>query len=106
MPELKWKEYEFIECLVVSIWQYDCLFEISLYQTSKEDSFISFHLSVRDKVVFVNDKRGSYLRFQDCSIISSNLPLTESANFYNGKSSENLIMSLEVDPQIKILFTS
>lgn len=129
MPELKWNEHEVIECLgvlpkvddyetghhfrvekdeiilVLSIWQYDCLVEISLYQSNKKNPLINFHISVRDEIKFINDKRGSFLRFQDCSVISSMYPLTESMKFYKMESPEFLNMALEVEPEIRIQFT-
>lgn len=128
MPELKWNEYDFIECLgvlpkideyetghhfsvgkdglnlVLSIWQYDCLFEISLSQSGKDNPFINFYLSVREEVKFINDKRGKYLSFQGCTIVSSEQPITDSINFVQGIDSNNLVMQLEVDPQIQIKF--
>lgn len=127
MPELKWNEHEVIECLgvlpeieyyetghhfkvekdgltlVLSIWQYDSLFEISLYQFGKDSPFINFHLYVRDEVKFINDKRGYYLSFQDCAFVSSEYPLA-SINFTSDERFKNLTMELAVEPQIKIKF--
>ena len=128
MPELNWNEYEFVECLgvlpevdgyetrhhfrveqdsltlLLSVWQYDSLFEISLYQSGNENPFISFHLAVREQVKFVNDKRGSYLSFQDCLVVSSNYKFQQIANFVRHIDVGNLNMELEVKPQIKIKF--
>lgn len=128
MPQLKWNEHEFIECLGVlpevddyetghhfrieknglilalSVWQLDSLFEFSLYQIGWEKSFLNFYLSVREEVKFVKDKRGSYLSFRDCSIVSPKQPIPESINFVRHIDSDNLVMELEVEPQIQIKF--
>jgi hypothetical protein len=128
MTELKWNEYEFIECLGVlpevdeyetghhfrvekdgllltlSIWRYECLFELSLFQSGRENPLINFYLSVRDEARFINDKRGSYLSFGDCLIVPPWCPVTESIDFVRNGATETLTMELEVEPEIKIKF--
>lgn len=127
MSQLKWNEPDFIECLGVlpevddyetghhfkvekdglilnlSIWQYDSLFEISLFQPEKNVPFINFHLYVRDEIKFINDKRGYYLSFRDCAFVSSEYPLS-SINFTNDERFKNLTMELSIEPQIRINF--
>lgn len=128
MPGLKWNEYDFVECLgvlpeiddyetghhftvkkenltlVISIWQYDCLFEFSLFQNDFEKPFMNFYLSVREEVKFVNHKQSSYLIFRDCAIVSPKHPITDSVEFVKHIDSDNLAMELEVEPQIQIKF--
>src|SRR5687767_13037886 len=93
MPELKWNEYEVIECLGVlpeiddynighhfkiernglilemSIWQYESLIAISLYQTGNKNPFITFWFVVRDEIRYINDKRGYFLEFNNLLVV-------------------------------------
>lgn len=130
MPKLKWNVYDFVECLgvlpeiddyetghhftiekddlnlVLSIWQYDGLFQISLYQSKIEIPIISFYLAVRDEVKYINDKRGSYLTFQNCSVVASDYPLAANGKFQDGNSNNFLTMELTIEPHINIRFIS
>jgi hypothetical protein len=95
MPELRWNEYEVIECLGVlpeeeeffashyfrlikdglllemTIWQYESCIAISASKETDEKPFITLYFLVRDKVTFINEKNSAALKFQDCIVVSS-----------------------------------
>ena len=127
MPELKWNEYEFIECLGVlpevedystkhhfkieknglileiSIWQYESLITISLYKTENEIPFISLCFVVRDKIRYVNYKRGSFLEFADFLLVKNRGYYIEEGDvFVKSKFPMKLSLELTVEPEISI----
>lgn len=130
MPELKWNQYDFIECfgvlpiyeeeydvftlfevkrenlkLELSVWQHESLFSISLFQNKEENPFIRFYFVVRDKVRFINDKRGRYLEFSDCIIVESRFYYIETGELFNNNSfPRHLNIELIVDPKIVVKF--
>lgn len=89
MTELKWNDYEVIECfgvlptvdeykvdyhfkkeiegltLELSIWPLESLIALSLFRGGCEQPMFSMWFVVRDRLRYVNDKRGSYLLFED-----------------------------------------
>ena len=95
MPELKWNEYDFVECLGVlsktdeffcshgftiikdglkvdlTLWQYESLVVISIHQESNPKPFIEFSFIVRDKIKFMNEKSISQLIFCDCVFVEN-----------------------------------
>lgn len=99
MPELKWNEYDFIECLGVLskfdeewveysfeykrddlileifIKTYESLVQIYLSQESNENPFLIFSFVVRGGVRYVNEKNSAFLEFSDCII----------ANYYDSE---------------------
>lgn len=125
MPELKWNEYEIIECLGVlptvddyntghhfkleknglflkmSIWQYESLIAASLYQSGKENPFITFWFVVRDEIRYINDKRGSFLRFGNFLIVENRAYYIEQGDvFEESKFPMKLNLELTVEPEI------
>lgn len=127
MPQLKWNEYEVIECLGVlpevddyntkhhfkveknglileiSIWQYESLLAISLYQTENEMPFITLWFVVRDKIRYVNYKRGSFLEFADFLLVKNRGYYIEEGDvFVKSKFPLKLNLELTVEPEISI----
>ena len=125
MPELKWNDYEVIECLGVlpeiddystghhfkveksglmlemSIWQYESLIAISLYQTISEKPFITLWFVVRDKIRYINDKRGSFLEFTDFLIVKNRAYYIEEGDvFVESKFPMKLNLELTIEPEI------
>lgn len=92
MAELKWNEYDFVECLGVLskfdeewveysfnykrdglileifIKSYENLINIYLSQESAEEPFLRFSFLVRGEIRYVNEKNSAYLEFSDCII--------------------------------------
>ena len=80
MPQLKWNEDDFIECLGVlpktdeyfcshsfvvikdnlklelTLWQYESLVAISLSQGNRQDAFLTLYFIVRENIKFLNEK--------------------------------------------------
>lgn len=101
MPELKWNEYDLIECLGVlpeeddfftshnfrlvkdellldmTIWQYESCIAISISKETDEIPFFSVHFLVRDEIIFINEKESAFLKFQDCFLVSSRFWMNE-----------------------------
>jgi hypothetical protein len=93
MPDLKWNEQELIECLGVlpetdefycshrfklnlenlrldlTLWQYESLVSIELYNEPEESPFVSLCFIVRDRIAFMNEKNTSALGFYDCAFV-------------------------------------
>lgn len=93
MHDLKWSDYQVIECLGVlptvdeykvdysfkkesggltlelSVWPLESLVALSLFRNGYEHQFYSIWFVVRDRVRYINDKRGSYLNFEDIVIV-------------------------------------
>jgi hypothetical protein len=92
MPELKWNEYDFVECLgvlakfdedwieysfeyktsglVLKIFinPYESLVNIYLSQELSEEPFLKFSFLVRGEVRYINEKNSGYLEFSDCIV--------------------------------------
>ncbi|MET0753624.1 MAG: hypothetical protein ABWZ66_09630 [Pyrinomonadaceae bacterium] len=92
MRELKWNEYDFVECLGVlsefdedsliyffkfekdglileiGVCAYQSFVEISLSQKSGDEHFLTTSFFVRDKIQYINEKNVSFLEFNDCVI--------------------------------------
>jgi len=98
MPQLKWEPVDVLECFAVApivedyevahtyevhrdglrllfkIEQLECLIQASLFRDEGQSPIISFRAYVRGEVRYINDKRGTYLEFQD-SILAVDAPL-------------------------------
>ena len=92
MHELKWNEYEFVECLGVLgnfdedsvlytfktvkddlvleivICHYESLVQIFLSQKNKNEPFFKISFLVRNEIRYVNEKKSSFLEFSDCIV--------------------------------------
>jgi hypothetical protein len=112
MPELKWNEYDFIECfgvlpekeefftshyfrvvkdellLEMTIWQYESCIAISISKATDKIPFFSVHFLVRDEVVFINEKESAHLKFQDCILVSSRFWMYEERMKLSDKQSD------------------
>ena len=90
MRELKWNEYDFVECLGVLssfdedsvlytfktekdglvleivICHYESFVEVLLFQKDDTEPFLRISFLVRNEVRFVNEKNSAYLEFSDC----------------------------------------
>lgn len=137
MPELKWNEYDFIECLGVlpekeefftshyfelsrddlflqiTVWQHESCVAVSISKESDKQPFIIFHLLVRDEIIFINEKESSFLRFQNCIIVSSRfwmnreiVKLLDQQNDHSNKKDfpSKIDFELHVYPRLEIKF--
>jgi len=129
MPELKWNETDFIECLEVTpkeeddvsyffkvirnglcltlnLFQYDSVVYFDLYREGNDDPLFSFGLFVRGAIEYKKEKDREYLLFQNA------LPVPSSFTYYDYeediRSTEDLSYRLDlvlsVNPDIKINF--
>jgi hypothetical protein len=95
MPELRWNEYDFLECfgvlpqldedtvfyffkveldnliLEINICHYESLVEIILSQKDNITPFLCLSFLVRNEIRFVNEKNVSFIEFSDCIITKS-----------------------------------
>lgn len=130
MPELKWDETDFLECLevipqieeygtehyyevkknglilAVSVWQYESVIALSLLQEAGRIPITSFALVVRDRVRYIHDKRGEYLEFNDCVVVSNRFFGQETRKdiFDKTKFSDNLRLEISIKPNLQIKF--
>ena len=137
MAELKWNEYDFIECLGVlpekeefftshyfrlvkdelllqmTIWRYESCVAISISKEFDEKPFVTFYFLVRDEVIFINEKESSFLRFQDCVIVSNRFWMNQEImkpfnqrNDYSNKDDfpSKINFELHVYPNLEIRF--
>lgn len=87
----------------ISIWQYESLLTISLYKTENEIPFINLWFVVRDKIRYVNYKRGSFLEFTDFLLVKNRGYYIEEGDvFVKSKFPMKLSLELTVEPEISI----
>lgn len=128
MPELIWDETDLVACLeviatieeygnyyyevkqdilllAVSIWPYESVVAVSLSQTGDAKPLISFTLVVRDSIRYVKDKRGEYLEFKNCVIVSHRFYYTEVKDIFDQtKFTDDLVMEMSIKPHICVKF--
>jgi len=129
MPELKWDETDFLEylevlpqieeygtkiyyevkqsdlILVISIWQYESVVAVSLLRDETATPIASFTLAVRGDVRYVKDKRGEYLEFNDCVVVSNRFYYHETKDVFDRtKFTGQLQMELSIKPHIQVKF--
>lgn len=107
MPQLQWDEYAFLECLevepekedhdvshtyqvirdgirlLVTVWQFESVVQITLHRDSHADAISSFASFVRGAARFVNDGRGSYIQLMDCVIGPNRFWYQEAGNLFS-----------------------
>lgn len=95
MHELKWNQFEIVECIGtvpvfgelldaftfenvlddlcvrLSVWPWENIVAIEMARDSKVDPFFSLFFVVRDQIAFIKEEKLMSLRFLDCVIISS-----------------------------------
>lgn len=124
MPELVWNEHEVIECLGVlpvsdeykteyyfevangglrlkiSLWPIESLLACSLFEKSGNTPVTSVWFVVRKHLIYVNDKRGSFLRFEDIVIVrpARGYYLYEGDVFDRSKFGQSVSLELHPDP--------
>jgi len=127
MPQLKWDETEFLECLEVTpeideyevqhmyeveqhglvltatVWQYESVICLSLRQQAMNEPLVEFTLFVRDGIRYVKDKRGEYLEFQDCIVAPSRFSYIEIGDVFDKtKFDHGLTLQLATKPHLQI----
>lgn len=127
MPELRWNEYEVIECLDVlpkvddyktghhfkveknglilemSIWQIESFLTISLFQEKTDNPFLTIWFVVRDEIRYIKTKHSSLLEFSDFLIIKNRGYYIEEGDvFVESKFPMKLNLELTVEPEISI----
>ncbi len=94
MPQLKWYEYEVIECLGVlpeqeeffeshhfklakgglilelTIYEYESLITFSLFKQTSNKPFLTLTFIIRDEIKFINEKDSASLLFKNCILVS------------------------------------
>lgn len=130
MPELKWDETDFLDCLevfpekdeefylsyvyevrkhgmalTVVVWPWESFVLLSLRQQEMKAPLFEVTLAVRERVRYVKDKRGDYLEFQDCII------LPKISSYYSGNDvfdrsrfSYGVTLQLTIKPHIQIRY--
>ncbi len=127
MPQLQWNDYDFALCLevmpevdvdkveyvytvdkdglvlTVTVWQYESVIGLSLRAPSMDNPAMEFALYVRGPVTYINDKRGEYLRLEDCIITSSRFSYIEAGDLWdNIKFPSGLPVVVAVRPGIRV----
>ncbi len=129
MPELKWREYDFVECLgilperdeffeshffrmekddlvlEVTVWQYESVVAISLSQVSNRRCFITIYFAVRNKIEFVNEKNSAILRFCDIITVPNRFFYLEDKDVFDrDKVKNNQNLELCIYPHLELQF--
>ena len=127
MPDLKWIETDFMECLkvipevedyevervykveknglilAVTVWQYESVVCISLRQQENTAPLTEFALFVREAIQYIHDKRGEYLEFRDCIIAPSRFSYLEMGNMLDRtKFNRGSTVQLAIKPHVQI----
>lgn len=126
MPQLKWNEYEVIECLGVlpekeefftshsfrtkedglilemTVWQYESLVAISLLKENDDKPFFTLYFIVRDEIRFVNEKDFAGLQFRDVVVVPIRFWIYENPDLFDKTIyPTNLNFQLNVYPQFE-----
>lgn len=126
MPELKWNEYEVIECLGVlpekeefftshyfrliennlilemTIWQYESLVAISISKETDEKPFITLYFIVRNEIRFINKKDFAALEFCDVVVVPIRFWMYENPDLFDKKVfATNFNFELTIYPQLE-----
>jgi hypothetical protein len=129
MPQLKWNQYDFVECLgvvpkvgdyeteyifeaendglrvLINVWPSESIVQISLFRDGSADYVTSFGLAVRGEVRFINDKRGSYLEFVQCVVVPNRFYYFDMHSvFESDKYTDSLDFELRTSPDIQLKF--
>ena len=129
MPELKWDEQDFLECLgvvpeveeyetaysytvksngltlLITVWQYESLIQLSLFREGQEKPITSFALVVRGPVEHRNEKWGEYLLLRSCVVVSSRFYYMNSGDVFEGdKYPHGLDVEIAAYPDLRITF--
>ena len=131
MSLLKWDATEFLECfevepevedhgvshtykvnrggldLMVTLWEIECFVQTSLYREGSDRAISTLAFSVRGSAQYVNDKRGSHIRFSDCVIGPSRFWYLEAGDLSDKSLHPHGVdVLVGVDPDILVLVTA
>lgn len=90
--------------LLVSLWPELGLVDLTLVQSATEAILLDLTVAVRGRIRYNNDKRGEYLEFADCVLVSR---ITVSEEQAHAAFSPNLLgrtLLLSVRPHVSVLF--
>jgi hypothetical protein len=129
MPQLTWNELDLLDYLEVSpivdedsashsyelvkhdlrllltVWQYESVVQLSIFRSENHAPMFSFACFVRDKVRYVNDKRGKFLELIDCVIAPNRFWYLQAGDvFDHNRFPHGLTIQVEAIPEIKVLF--
>lgn len=90
--------------LLVSLWPDSGMVDVTLVQTESESVLLDLTVAVRGRIRYNNDKRGQYLEFADCVLVS---PVVHSEEQLDAAFSPNLLgrtMLIAIKPHVSVLF--
>lgn len=90
--------------LLVSLWADLGLVDVTLVQQATEAILLDLTVAVRGRIRYNNDKRGHYLEFADCVLVSR---VTLADDQLDAAFSPNLLgrtMLLAIKPHVSVLF--
>ncbi len=128
MPQLEWDETDFLECfevepeaadhdvshtydmnanglrLLVTVWQYESVVQVSLYRREHEDAAITtLACFVRGNARYVNDKRGMYIELANCVIGPSRFWYQETGDLFDQESfAHGVDVHLGIKPDLRV----
>lgn len=131
MPQLKWSEYEFIECLgvlpeidetwhrwhkfklekdnlvlKVEVCEFQNLVYIELSRVFEEESLFSSLFFVRDEVIYQNERNFNLLKLKDCFISLDEHTFSDNENIFDKiKYPSNINFDIYTFPKIKLKFS-
>ena len=129
MPQLKWNQYDFVECLgavptvggyetefrfvveqnelrlEVIVFPDESLVQVSLFRAGSDDYLTTFGLAVRGEVRFINDKRGAYLEFEQCVVVPNRFYYFDMRSVFAGdKYPDSVDFELHTSPDFQLKF--
>lgn len=90
--------------LRVSLWPEHGMVDLTLFDTQTKAILLDLTVAVRGRIRYNNDKRGEYLEFADCLIVSRLLATEEQLEAAFSPNILGRPMLLTVKPHLSVLF--
>ncbi|MCC3157684.1 hypothetical protein LJ737_10565 [Hymenobacter sp. 15J16-1T3B] len=90
--------------LLVSLWPDLGLVDVTLVQTATEAILLDLTVAVRGRIRYNNDKRGEYLEFADCVLVSRVTLAEEQLDAAFSPNLQGRTMLLASKPHVSVLF--
>ncbi|MBG8552900.1 hypothetical protein [Hymenobacter guriensis] len=90
--------------LRVSLWPEHGMVDVTLFSTASRAILLDLTVAVRGRIRYNNDKRGEYLEFADCLLVSRLLASDEQLEAAFSPNTPGRPMVLTVKPTLSVLF--
>ncbi|TGE10057.1 hypothetical protein [Hymenobacter fodinae] len=90
--------------LLVTLWPHAGVVDVTLVQRTQQAVLLDFTVAVRGRIRYNNDKRGQYLEFADCVLVSRISFSAEQDEAAFNPNTFGRPMLLTVRPHLSVLF--